>query len=165
MSAGSGHIEEDFGGEIRRFCVRIGELRKIQDRSGAGPAQIAERLARCVTTYTTNPQATPLQLVSLGLGDWRVDDIREPIFQGLIGAGMNPNLAGKLIREWVDERGFRGLVENAGLALTLVVAGVEAPAGEGESGAGETAPPDPSISEPSTETEPPLASPPGKSTN
>jgi hypothetical protein len=163
MSAGTGQITEDFGGEPRPFCVRIGELRKIQDRCGAGPAQIAERLARCVTTYTTNPAATPLQLVTLGLGDWRVDDIREPIFQGLIGGGMNPNVAGKLVREWVDDRGFRGLVENAGLALTLVVAGVEAPAGEGEPPAGEKEPAS-STSEPSTEAAPPSASPPEKST-
>lgn len=135
-----GAIEEDFGGEPRSFLVRIGELRAIQTKCSAGPAVVAQRLARCVAVVEAKPDAQVGELAMLGLGDWNVDDVREPILQGLIGAGMSPNDAGKLVRTWVDERGFRGLVENARLALLVLVAGVATPEDDpvGEPKAGET---------------------------
>ena len=125
---GSGFVEQDFGGEPRRFLVRIGQLRKIEGACGTGCGEVARRLSRCVSLMAAAPEkATILDMVGLGLGDWRVDDVREPIFQGLIGGGMNPNEAGALVREWIDDRGFKGLVENTGLALVLIATGVSEP--------------------------------------
>jgi len=135
---GDGRIEADFGGEPRFFRVANGELRKIQEKCDAGPAHIAAAIAPCVQAVRQNPKATILELALAGLGDWMVDYIREPVFQGLLGGGMSPNEAGKLVRTWIDDRGFKGLVENAGLALTLIVAGVDSPEDEepGEPDAG-----------------------------
>lgn len=138
-----GAITEDFGGEARSFRVLIAELRAVQKKCGVGPAVIAARLARCVQLKNQNPKASVLELAVLGLGEWNVDDVREPILQGLMGGGMDPNAAGKLVRTWIDERGFKGLVENAALALVCVVAGVEMEdEGEGEltAGPGKTKP-------------------------
>lgn len=137
---GTGSIEEHFGGEARQFRVALGELRKIQIKCEAGPATIAGRLARCAQVLRQMPKATALELALTGLGDWRVDDIREPIFHGLMGGGMSPNDAGKLVAEWIDKRGFRGLIENAELALALVIAGVAQPEDDqvGEPAAGTT---------------------------
>jgi hypothetical protein len=136
---GTGAIEEQFGGELRFFKVGIGELRAIQAKCDAGPAEIARRLARGVMALRAGSNAAIGELAALGLGEWRVDDVREPILQGLIGGGLSPNDAANLVRRWIDERGFRGLVENLTLALELVVAGVAQPEderlGEREAGA------------------------------
>ncbi len=124
---GSGVVEEDFGGEKRLFRIRCGELRKIQETCGTGPGEVARRVARGVAVRRANPKASILDQVAIGLGEWRVDDVREPIFLGLIGGGMAPNDAGKLVREWIDDRGFHGLIENLDLALVLLVAGIDEP--------------------------------------
>jgi hypothetical protein len=90
------------------------------------------------------PAASILEQATIGLGDWKVEDVREPIFVGLVAGGLSPNDAGKLCRTWIDERGFKGLVENAELALTIILVGLDIPEDEGlgEPVAGE-APPTP----------------------
>ena len=161
-------VREDFGGEERTFLVRIGELRKIQTACNAGPGEIAQRLARCVQTVREFPQATIYDQVLIGMGSLYVDDVREPILQGLIAGGMTSADATKLVRQEIDERGFRGLMENAALALALVIAGVSMPAEEadapGEFQAG-TAPPPGSTSEGFTPPEEPSESSPMRSTS
>lgn len=127
---GTGSIEAQFGGELRLFKVRIGELRAIQAKCDAGPAEIARRLARGAMALRAGPNAAIGELVALGLGEWKVDDVREPVLQGLLGGGLSPNDAANLVRQWIDERGFRGLIENVPLALELVVAGVAQPEDE-----------------------------------
>lgn len=132
--SGDGRIEEDFGGERRSFRVGLGELRRIQEACDAGPPVIAGRLARCVQVLRAMPKATVGDLALAGLGDWNVDDIREPVLQGLLGAGMAPTDAARLVVRWIDQRGFQGLIENAGLALALVIAGVDVPKDDPVSG-------------------------------
>lgn len=127
MSDGTGVLEAEFGGETRRFRVALGELRRIQTACDAGPAEIARRLARCVQVQQAKPKASILEQAALGLGDWRIEDVRAPIVEGLVGGGLSPNEAGALVRRFVDERGFRGLTENAALALSLVVVGQDFP--------------------------------------
>jgi hypothetical protein len=128
--SGDGRIEDDFGGETRQFRVALGELRKIQIKCADGPSTIASRLARCAQVVRAMPGAKVIDLVTTGLGDWRVDDVREPILQGLIGGGLSPNEASRLVTEWIDARGFVGVIENASLALALVIGGVALPVGE-----------------------------------
>lgn len=136
-------IIEEFGGEQRSFLLAIGELRKVQDAAGASPVVIARELSRCVAVLRAHPKASLFEQLQIGMGDWHPEFVRQPILQGLIAGGMAPNAAAKEVRQHIDERGFLGLVENAPLALTLIVAGVSQPedaATPGESLA-ETAPP------------------------
>lgn len=132
-------IEAEFGGEVRRFSMSIGGLRKVQEKCGAGPLVVLDRI---------------------GAGAWLVDDIREPIFQGRIAAGLSPNEAAKEVREWIDERGLKGLMENASLAIRVLSAGIVGPAeeageaadaGELQGAASSAAPTDASTSAPSTD--------------
>lgn len=73
----------DWGGEERTFDLRLGEVRKIEDKTGIGPAVI---------------------LANLQNGTWKVDEYREVILQGLMGGGMSAPEATKLVKSWVDER-------------------------------------------------------------
>jgi hypothetical protein len=65
------------------FDLRLGEVRKIQEKTGLGPGVILERLQS---------------------GEWKVDDYREVILQGLLAGGMSAPEASKLVRLWVDDR-------------------------------------------------------------
>jgi hypothetical protein len=113
-------IELPFGGELRRFRLQLGELRELQDKCQVGPATILSRLIafQPQATDTMRPRAEnfPLGLAdpdyiaqfnlfsvlrSLG-GDWRIDDVREPIRLGLIGAGTTPTEAYILVSRYVD---------------------------------------------------------------
>lgn len=134
-------ISEEFGGEPRAFKCALGELKLIQAKCGS-PSMLAFRLARGVAVRREFAESSVLDQAAIGLGDWLIDDVREPIFQGLIGGGMAPNDAGKLCRTWIDDRGFKGLVENLELALAIVLVGLEDPEPEpaGEPGA-DAAPP------------------------
>lgn len=81
MSRG-GEIAFEWAGEERSFRLRIGELRQLQEACNAGPVQVLRRIEA---------------------DEWRVDDLRETLKLGLIGGGMKPDAAGKLIRRYVDE--------------------------------------------------------------
>lgn len=84
MSRG-GEIELEWGGEDRRFRLAIGQLRELQDRTNAGPLELLKRLQD---------------------GTWRVDDARDTLRLGLIGGGMKPDEAAKLVRQYVDDYGY-----------------------------------------------------------
>lgn len=75
------------GGE-HDFALRIGELRALQKNCDAGPELVLNRLR---------------------LGQWRVDDVLEPIRLGLIGGGMERGAAGDLVFKIADQRGFMAL--------------------------------------------------------
>jgi len=154
----SGEIVRAWGDADRTFRLGIGEWRKIQETCDAGPGEIAGRLAGWSATRQANPKAGLLQLLVAGaVGAWRVDDIREPLYRGLIGGGLDPTSAGKLMRELHDER---PLLENLDLALAVVLASLigagDEPVGEAEGKGQETArPPFPEASSGSpTTTEP-----------
>lgn len=129
----SGDIELDFAGELRTFRLAIGQWRKVQEKCDAGPAEL---LARLSPAFFARQQGLSFDQILGGglLGRWRVDDIREPILQGLLGANMAAPEAMKLVRDWVEER---PLIESVALAYQIVLAGVigaedEKPAGEGQ---------------------------------
>lgn len=65
------------------FDLRLGEIRKLQEKTGIGPGVILQHLQT---------------------GEWKVDDYRETILQGLLGGGMSAPDAAKLVKNWVDER-------------------------------------------------------------
>jgi len=95
-----------------RFRLAIGQLRELQDKCDAGPAQIAHRL---------------------GVGLWRVDDVRETLRLGLIGGGMKPVEALILVKRYVDERPWMESVNPAQLVLMAALVGdPNEPVGKGE---------------------------------
>lgn len=76
-------IEIEWAGGTHKFDLKLGNVRALQEKTGIGPGVIHERLIA---------------------GQWKVDDYRETILQGLLGAGMAAPEASKLVRTWVDER-------------------------------------------------------------
>lgn len=100
-----GAIVRDFAGAERTFRLGVGEWRKIQNRCDCGPPELVHRLGAITAAKATNPQFSALQLAVLGMGGtWRVDDAREVILQGLIGGGLSPTDAGKLVGDYFDRR-------------------------------------------------------------
>ena len=91
-----------------KFRLGIGELRELQEKTDCGPYVLYERLR----TYA-----------------WRVDDVRETIRIGLIGAGMAPFKAHKLITRYFDEL-ERPLVDHVPAALRIVGTALHGPLDE-----------------------------------
>jgi len=84
------------------FRLAIGQLRELQEKCNAGPAEIYRRLS---------------------LGTWRLEDIRETLRLGLIGGGMKPPEATKLVGRYVDERPLMESIQPAQLVLMAVLTG------------------------------------------
>lgn len=130
----SGEITLPWGDEDRTFRLGIREWEKVQEKCDAGPAEILGRLA---PVFAASEQGLSLkQIIAAGyLGRWRVQDVREPLYRGLIGGGMEPTEAGKVIRDLVDER---PLIEPVCVAYRVVLASImgaeDEPAGEIEAG-------------------------------
>lgn len=82
-------------------------------------------------------------------GGWYVDDIRETIRIGLVGGGMHPNDAVKLVNRYVDQRPW---LENVAVAVRIIepsISGIEGQKPLGEAVAAKEGEP---ISPPITET-------------
>jgi hypothetical protein len=82
------------------FRLGIGEIRALQEKTSAGPETLRRRLVS---------------------GEWFIDDIRETIRLGLIGAGCKPSDAMEKVRRGVDAR---PLGENVLIAAMIVAAAV-----------------------------------------
>lgn len=97
----------------RKFRLGIGELRELQDKCDAGPAEIFK---------------------ALGAQTWRIDYVRETIRLGLIGGGENVQKALALVGRYVVPG---QLMLCAGIAQTILFAALigdpdEAPKAEAE---------------------------------
>lgn len=126
------------------FRLGIGEIRVLQDKTGVGPDALRRRLLS---------------------GDWLIDDIRETIRLGLIGAGCKPSDAMDKVKRAVDARPFGENVFIAATIITAAIIGVpDDPAGKASAEEAATEAMDASPSPPSTEPEPPSDSAPQKST-
>lgn len=118
-----GSIELPFAGEERVFRLRAGHWRAVQEKCDAGPAELARRY---------------------GDGTWRVDDLREPLLQGLQGGGMPQPEASRLIISNFDDRPMLQFVPLAqALVLATLVGAPDEDKSSGE-GAGEAKPETPS---------------------
>lgn len=135
----SGEITLAFGDGEYPFRLAIGQWRKVQEATDAGPPELLARMAPAFEAMRRGVKAA--DLISAGLlGRWRIDDIRAPIFQGLLGGGMEPPRAAKMVTDWVDER---PLLESLGVAYQIVQASFTGVEDEDASGGakGETDPP------------------------
>lgn len=140
----TGEYRGELGGVERTFRLGLGQIRAVEQACDAGLGELAQRLATWPDMRERHPEAGLLALVAAGaIGRWRVADVREPILQGLLGAGLDAREAHAVVKQWVEER---PLVENVGLALGVVLAPLFGPEGDalGKSPAatGETPTPD-----------------------
>lgn len=84
MSVPNGRVTISFGGEDREFNIAVLKYAlELQDICNCGPQELLARFLN---------------------GTWRLTDLRETIRIGLIGAGMEPGAAQKLVKTYVDER-------------------------------------------------------------
>jgi len=120
MANRNGSTELDFGDNTYPFRLGWGELQKLQEACDAGPYVILQRL----TSET-----------------FKTQDVRETLRFGLIGGGMEPSAALKLIRDYVEER---PLVENVFKAASVLGAALfgapEEETGKKPQAAGKTKP-------------------------
>jgi hypothetical protein len=134
--SGTGELRLDFAGEERVFRIRLGEIRRIEDKSKTGVGEVVRRLSRCV--YMLD-KFGGLEALASGV-DIHADDVREVLYQGLLGGGMPSAEATKLLRREIDDRGLRGLLDNAAPALEVLWGSQQVPETDapGEPQAGES---------------------------
>lgn len=102
MSA-DGSVEIEWADGTHKFRLPLGQLRELQDKCNAGPAEILNRLR---------------------LQTWRVDDVREIIRLGLIGGGVPPLDALTLVVRYVDQRPWMESVPTATAILLAALVGI-----------------------------------------
>ena len=115
----SAEIFLDLGVEERKFRLTPVRWEKVQEACDAGPPEIARRLA----AMAVMPKGyNPVQMAAAGgLGSWRIQDVKAPLVQGLIGGGMKDEDAGRLVRELLEER---PLIDFVPIALAVVMASI-----------------------------------------
>lgn len=153
--SGTGDVLADFAGEERAFRIRLGEIRKVEGKYGhpTGIGEVCRRLARAVYVQNAAKGGDILSALATGV-EIHADDVRTPIYEGLIGGGMNAGDATKLVRTEIDDRGMRGLLDNAAVALLILIGSQETPPGERQAGESPATRPNPSTSDSSTASEP-----------
>lgn len=133
----SGEVTLPFGDGDHTFRLGIGQWRKVQEQCDAGPSEVLARMSMPFEAMRRGVK--PADLIGAGLlGSWRVDDIRSVLLNGLIGGGLSPVDATKLVAAWVDER---PLLEPLSVAYQVVHASIAGTEDEDASGEleGETA--------------------------
>lgn len=105
--ARDGSIMMTWGDGEYRFRLMIGQLRELQEKVDCGPYFLLNRIIK---------------------GEWLVDDLRETIRLGLIGAGQEPAKATVLVQRYVDARPIRESIAPARTILMAAIIG--APDGE-----------------------------------
>jgi hypothetical protein len=161
--SGTGETTADFAGEAREFRIWLGEIRRVQAKCGdVGIGEIVRRLAKAVSLLgLVGPGVSLTEALAAGI-EIHADDVREVLYQGLIGAGMASGEATRLVRSEIDERGFRGLLDNVATAYKVLVGTqlspeAEDPPGEPTAAATPATPKRRSTSRKSTASGPPSA--------
>lgn len=163
-----GEITLDWGGEAERlFRLKIGQLVRLQEKTGCGPLGIVARCQVSMAALGLQAHKDWLNLSHLNLSQVaEKTHVREVFIQGLVGAGVALPEADKLVREYVDER---PLAENLLACIQICNAhiyGAEDEDAMGESEAAAAASPRSPMANTasgttaSTPSEPPAASPP-----
>lgn len=96
----AGDVSLPFGGEERRFKLGIGQWRAVQEKCDAGPPELLRRYVE---------------------GTWRIDDLREVLFQGLVGGGLDQASATALIVGTFDPN---PKLQFVAIAQAIVMAGL-----------------------------------------
>lgn len=86
------------------FRLAWAQLMALQEACDAGPAHVLERLSR---------------------GTWRLQDVEQPILQGLLGAGMEAAEARRLVKTYVKDQPLSENIMVAMAVLSAAILGVE----------------------------------------
>lgn len=123
-------LSRPFGRDEHAFVLTVAGWREVEKTCDAGLGVIAARLKPLVDLITAGPALAgglPAAIGSGYLGSARLDDVREPILQGLIGGGMTSTLAGVLVRAEFDALATAGrspMVAFALLAWEIVMGAI-----------------------------------------
>lgn len=98
----SADVVQPFAGEDRTFRLPLGRLRALQEKCDCGPMELLRRF---------------------GSGEWRVDDLRETIHQGLLGGGMPATEAASLLRQGFDDLPLADFITLAKVIVTVAIIG------------------------------------------
>lgn len=123
----NGRIELDFADGTYGFRLAIGELEELQEKTGVGPYALLRRLLA---------------------NDWRVEDVTQTIRLGLIGDGVKPGDASKLVQRYVEQRS--DWVSNSMIAQAIVSAAL---IGAPEELPGKDSPPEAETEDPNFQTD------------
>jgi hypothetical protein len=102
-------LTAELGGEERQFALYLGQWEELQEKLGFGPLEIFARLSRL---------------------EFRASWLREITRLGLIGGGMSPAAAKRLVERYVDTVPF---AEAWPLAFQIVARSCYRPNEEGDS--------------------------------
>lgn len=102
MSRG-GDITFEWGGAERRFMIGIGELARIQEACEASPVEVLKRL------QSASPRVMEPSIV---------------LRQGLIGGGMEPERAGKLVKDFCLTPAIAAWADSFVPAALVLAAGI-----------------------------------------
>lgn len=113
-----GSITLPLGGEDRIFRFGLAEHGRLQEELDMGVSLIVQNLHPYVAATRAG---LPLGRVldARMIGDVRIEQTRSVIFNGLIGGGLSPAEARKVVTDWVDGR---PLLEPAPTAYAIGVA-------------------------------------------
>jgi|CXWL01.1.fsa_nt_gi hypothetical protein len=100
MAAKHGTLVADWGDGTQTFRLGLPEIEELEAKANRGAFAILRRLRD---------------------GEATLAEYRETIRLGLIGAGMDPAGALRMVRRYLDER---PLPESAGMALAILLAGM-----------------------------------------
>ena len=138
----NGEVVRFFAGKERTFRFLLGEHERLQtalnDRMGV--SLIVQNLHGFAAGLELGMSVEEILATRL-MGDVRIEQIREVIFQGLVGAGMDPPEAGRLCNDWVYKRPLK---ESAPIAYAIGLAAIDGPEDEdamGEQPGAEAGPP------------------------
>ena len=123
----SGESTFEWGGEPERvFRLGLGEIRKIQEKTGCGPLGIVSRCAISMAAIHAHASGDYVTLSRLDLAHLaEKSHTREVVLQGLLGTGMPAPEAHALVRDWGDERPLQESLGPAAAIAGAVVYGVE----------------------------------------
>lgn len=140
---GGGPIRLFYGDQQYAFALGLDQWRAIQDKTDCGPGEIYRRLFLVASALEGGMSLGDAAAAGL-IGDWRVDDVRETVVQGLIGGDdLSALQANVLVRKHFDDT--RNFKAHIALAFKIAQHGLkdfeDAPPGElkGE-GAGPSSP-------------------------
>lgn len=91
-------VDLQWADDTHRFALPLAQLEELQERCDAGPLLIFQRLQT---------------------GQWRTSDVYHTLRLGLVGGGMTPVAALKLVQRYVVDRNW---LENAVAAAAIIAA-------------------------------------------
>lgn len=157
MGSRAGEVKVTWGGEERTFRLGLGELRKIQEETGAGPTGVAVRCklaAAAIRAMETDDLGTLAHVANGPFAE--PPHVRFVLLQSLMGAGLTMHEATVLVITWFDGQKLSdSLLAVYEICMASILGPKDEPVGEAAGEGGETlSPKAASGSETITEPEP-----------